>query len=465
MNSEYNFCEARVEWDERHAILLKDFLEAMVAQGIRYVILKNDGGLPYQNHSKDVDIVIEPGKYCQAARVIKECYKRHGVSHCKIHQFERLRCWYGMNPDTHFAIHIDLLEGFLHKGFEMFPFEVLHKHSVKNDNGVQVLDKLTGNVVLLLHSTICYHSIKEKYAKSIANAYSHQQQEFTALLLEILGRKGTYEMIRLLDANDYKEIAKRGRHFSHQSKWRLLTKRPFLSIYNVANFVWEKVCRLLLNLNRYNTMISVHAPDGTGKTTFIEHLGNELGFYYACAANDLLVTYHFRPCILPNLGAAGEKSGIMKQDKNFTVPHRAKPVNPLSSLIRMTYYWLDYAIGVPLILRKNAQFSKITIFDRYIYDFITDPERTRIGLPYWVRNIFVKLTKKPNVIFILYADAGTIHSRKQELTFEEINHQLVILKKLSHSGSRFKMLDATRTPPEIAHQALKIILDATTQRL
>ena len=49
MNNEFNFLEARVEWDERHAALLKDFLDGLVFHGIRYVILKNDDGLPYEN--------------------------------------------------------------------------------------------------------------------------------------------------------------------------------------------------------------------------------------------------------------------------------------------------------------------------------------------------------------------------------------------------------------------------------
>ena len=49
MNNEFNFLEARVEWDERHAALLKDFLDGLVFHGIRYVILKNDDGLPLTN--------------------------------------------------------------------------------------------------------------------------------------------------------------------------------------------------------------------------------------------------------------------------------------------------------------------------------------------------------------------------------------------------------------------------------
>lgn len=465
MNDEYKFGPARVEWDDRHATLLKDFLDRLNENEIRYVILKNDKGLPLQNFSKDVDIVIEPGKYKKTALIIRDCYKRHGVSHYKINKFERLRCWYGMNPDTQFAIHIDLLEGFLHKGFEMIPFEILYERSFENNNGIRVLNELMGSVVLLLHCTICYHSIKEKYTKIIAESHCKNREEFIDILRHILGNKHSSNMAQLLDTGNYKQIALLGGWFSHASKWRIFIRRPFYSIYNIMDFLWEKTCRVILNINKYNNLISVHAPDGTGKTTFIQKLGDEIGFYYVCSPSDLLSIHHFRPCILPNLGAVGEKVGVMKQDTNFTVPHRAKPASGLSSFVRMTYYWLDYVIGMPIILRKSAQFDHITIFDRYIYDFLVDPERTRIKLPYWLRRMFTRLVKQPKIVFVLQAPADVIYNRKQELTKGEINYQLEGFEKLSCLGYRVHFLDANKKPEEIAMDAIKIILDTFTTKL
>lgn len=465
MNDEYKFASAQVDWDSRHASLLMDFLDKLKESEIRYVILKNDNGLPYQNFSKDVDIVIEPGKYKKTAQIILDCYKRHDISHYKINKFERLRCWYGMNPDTRFAIHIDLLEGCLHKGFELFPFEILYQNSIKNDYGIRILNSVMGSVVLLVHSTICYHSIKEKYAKLISSTYAKQSIQIAEILNEILGKRAADTLINLLDKGDYKKIALMGKYFSHVSKCRLLYKRPIFSIINFLDFVWEKACRVIFNLNYYNQLISVHAPDGTGKTTFIQHLGNNLGFMFICDANNFLSIHHFRPCILPNLGAVGEKAGIMKQDTNFTVPHRAKPANGLSSFVRMTYYWLDYVIGMPVILRKSAQFDHITIFDRYIYDFLVDPERTRIKLPYWLRRMFTRLVKQPKIVFVLQAPADVIYKRKQELTIDEINHQLEGFEKLSYLGDRVHYLDATKKPEEIAMDAIKIILDTFTTKL
>ena len=168
MKDEFNFKPTRVEWDERHARILQSFLTQLERHDVKYLILKNDNGLPFENFSKDVDIVIEPGRYKQAAELLRSAYKAGGITYYKINKFERLRCWYGFNVEKKLAIHIDLLEGFLHKGFEMFPFEELYKHTYKNAHGVYVLDDIYSCLLLLLHSTICYHSIKDKYVQQIS---------------------------------------------------------------------------------------------------------------------------------------------------------------------------------------------------------------------------------------------------------------------------------------------------------
>lgn len=210
--------------------------------------------------------------------------------------------------------------------------------------------------------------------------------------------------------------------------------------------------------------IAVEAPDGAGKTTFIDALVTEIARYFVSDPSKSAIR-HFRPLLLPNLGAAGEKIGVMKQDKNFTEPHRAKPANFISSFIRMTYYWLDYFIGMPLILRKDAQFDKITIFDRYIYDFLVDPFRTRIKLPYWIRLFFVKMVKQPKIVFVLDAPVDVIYARKQELSMIEIKRQLLEYSKLKGLGHRVYILDATASPQAMAKEALKVIVERFTNKL
>ena len=131
----------------------------------------------------------------------------------------------------------------------------------------------------------------------------------------------------------------------------------------------------------------------------------------------------------------------------------------------MAYYWLDYLIGVPVKLRKDVQFDKFTIYDRYIYDFLIDPRRARINLPYWLRKIFTQLVLEPRIVFILLTDAEIIYARKQELTILEIKRQIAEFTKLSKSHKRFIILDASKTPEELVDEAMGIIIEKFTQRI
>ena len=208
------------------------------------------------------------------------------------------------------------------------------------------------------------------------------------------------------------------------------------------------------------------APDGAGKTTFIEMLIDEINFYFVNDKNDQRFNvYHFRPNLLPNLGALGEKTGIKQQDKDFTNPHRAKPASKLSSLIRISYYWVDYVIGYNYFVRKDVQFDKFSVFDRYSYDLIVDPGRTRLNLPLWVRKLYVKCTIHPKIVFYLDADPEVIYKRKQELTLDEITRQNIEYKKVAASHKRFVTLDSNLGTNESVDDALKTILDTFTERL
>lgn len=74
MADTFKFEPTKVEWNENHIKILQDLFHEFEVNDVKYVILKNDNGLPFENHSKDVDIVIEPGKYKTAAKIIKNIY-------------------------------------------------------------------------------------------------------------------------------------------------------------------------------------------------------------------------------------------------------------------------------------------------------------------------------------------------------------------------------------------------------
>jgi thymidylate kinase len=458
INSEYI-----IKWKDVHARILSNFIIKLNESDIRYFILRNFEGLPEINKSKDIDIIIEPNNYNNAFKLLLNVLKGNNISNYKVVKYERAHCCYAIDVEKNFSIHIDLIEGYLSKGFEVFPFNGLYKETVDYKN-FKVLNETYNAIMLLYYKVIGTKQLKTQYQNEINVTYKKDSNKINSVLDKTLGSKQSKLIIAALLNQDFKAIIDNANELSKVTKRKAFLKKPIKTTYNVTKFLSEKFYRIVYCPRRYQNFISVQGADGTGKSTFIEGLVKAIAYYNVSEGSKSHV-YHHRPTILPNLGAVGEKTGVMKEDKDFTNPHRAKPAGFFSSFVRMTYYWLDYLIGVPIKLRKDVQFDRFTIYDRYIYDFLIDPHRARINLPYWLRKVFTRLVPQPRIVFILLTDAEIIYARKQELTIKEINRQIVEFTKLSKSHKRFIILDASKSPEELVEEAMGVIVEKFTQKL
>lgn len=368
-----------------------------------------------------------------------------------------------MNAKDDFAIHIDLIEGYVNKGFEIFDFNQMYANTVTYKH-YKVLNEPYDISMLLLYKVIGVKQLKQRYQDKISVGYEKNREKIKEILFAILGENLANTICEKLDACDYDWIVKHAADISKKSKSIALNKHPIRTTKNIFIFLLEKFYRIGICPKKYRKLIVFEAPDGTGKSTFIDALTVMLAETFVCDIEKMNV-YHFRPSVLPNLGAVGEKAGIMKQDTDFENPHRNKPANPISSFVRMVYYWLDYLVGGAVCVRKDVQFDKITIFDRYIYDFIIDPLRSRINLPLFVRVMFTKLVQQPQIVFVLNAPADVIYSRKQELTLDEIERQLAEFERLKKLGSNFVIINANQTSDKMVWDAKKIILDTFCKKV
>ncbi len=312
--------------------------------------------------------------------------------------------------------------------------------------------------MLLVQNIVAYKSLKGKYRTTIAKNYSQFKNEIDKEIIIFWGNSLGKKMVYCLNNSDFDSIVKNAQKYEKSAMKRIFFKRPFYTFRGIAKFLCGKIYRVILCPKKFWRFIAVEAPDGTGKTTFINSLVTELRKYYVSDEGRFCI-HHFRPLILPNLGAVGEKAGVMKQDTDFTKPHRAKPAGILSSFIRMTYYWIDYILGIPYLLRKEAQAEKYTIFDRYIFDFVVDPKRARISLPYWIRKLFARMVIQPQIVFVLNTEPNVIYKRKQELELDEIKRQLDEFKKIESICPNVVYIDAGQSVDTMTAQAIDIIFD------
>jgi thymidylate kinase len=278
-----------------------------------------------------------------------------------------------------------------------------------------------------------------------------------------VGKRIADEEISRIRRQDFDGVLKISGALAKSLKSFCFRKNAIGTLLRAMQFYLLTFNRLILQRRKYIKSFSVMAPDGAGKTTFLDALIEEIGFYFT-KDSSLCDIYHFRPQLFPNLGAVGGKTGMMKPDTNYNEPHRAKPAGRLSSLLRLSYYWLDYVVGWYSKTLKDIQYDKFTVFDRYAYDLIVDPHRTRLNLPRWVRMLYVKLMPEPRVSFYIDVEPGEIYRRKQELQPEEIVRQVKEYRRLAKSNKRIITIDGNRSVDEMVKDAIQVILDNFANR-
>lgn len=451
-------------WNKVCEKIFIEYTEKLNREKVRYFILRNHQGLPENNISKDVDVAVEPKDAKKALMMLKQTYKRNGLKYYDEAIFNKTICTHGMGNGT--GIHIDIVAGCVLKGYEVVPFEELYNHVVPFKN-FYILDELYDGVILLISKVFGFKNpmLKEKYKKEILECQRKNPIKFKAEMCKLFGDSFGSQITDLVENNEFDEILEEHKEIDKRLKKYARKKSRLKVLKDRTYFVWQKIDRVIFRYRKFKRTFAVLGPDGTGKTTFLEKIIDKLNYYYVSNPTDnKFKIYHFRPTIFPNLGEIGEKAKVMEQDKDFTNPHRRKPANPISSFFRIAYYTLDYILGWQKCVRSDVRMDRYSIFDRYSYDLIVDPKRTRINLPKAIRKFFVWLTPRPGIVFILTADADTIYSRKTELPKEEIERQLEEYEQLSNTNKRFVKIDSRKTPDEMADEALRAVLEKYASR-
>lgn len=173
---------------------------------------------------------------------------------------------------------------------------------------------------------------------------------------------------------------------------------------------------LKLKLLRRGKVITLSGVDGAGKTTILNELAAKLKNHY----REEVVVLRHRPSLFPILSSY--KYGKKNAEKRAanTLPRTGGNKSTISSYLRFGYYFLDYIVGQPIIFFKYIISGKTVIYDRYYFDFISDPKRSNLSISNKITRPLYKLIYKPNLNILLYANSEEILKRKQELPKEEI---------------------------------------------
>ena len=156
-------------------------------------------------------------------------------------------------------------------------------------------------------------------------------------------------------------------------------------------------------------IITFSGPDGSGKTSIIKNIKEALE-----GQGQNYVHKHHRPMILPNLGYfLGRGARDLPNSDGIYSPHSGDETTMVSSFLRLSYYWLDYFLGLRLKLVKQS-----IVYDRYYFDFFIDGERSKVShFSNFYHRLFSIIPSDLN--FLILASPHQMVSRKGELSLEK----------------------------------------------
>lgn len=404
-------------------------------ENVDYAVLRNYEGLPYENKSRDIDIIITKSDYRKIRNDFVKLLVSKGYKIVSFFESERLQtiiC--GRVSDSI----VDLLQ------FDFF-FHTSAYGNILLDTKTILDSKIFENGV--------YHVSKEfefldkyLYLKYIGAEYPQKYNKTKESIRNSEKLKGLLQ--ELFKISDFDELESKT-----TSEFRkIIRKEVGLSIKNRVTFY----SYYLLNQIKYKGYsFGFTGPDGSGKTTVLDCMVDALKSIYS-----QIDLYHFRPTVFGNLGEVAHSVGIKKEvDKDYSKPHRGNKVGPINSFCRLVFYSIDYIVGYCLKVRRKLCKRQLVVFDRYYTDIICDSRRSRIFLPtrflYWFGRLFI-----PSLDYniLLTASTETILNRKQELDKEGIE---TINSKIEYLSTKkgYKKILNEGTPQQTACQILDYIFN------
>ena len=222
----------------------------------------------------------------------------------------------------------------------------------------------------------------------------------------------------------------------------------FRSISYKTKYIKNKASLLIKRIFEKPALsISFLGSDGSGKSTIIEAVKKYplfINYYY----------YHLKPLKHGNTLNAGEI---------VIDPHKFPPYSKFKSYIKLCYLIGQYSLGWLINITPLTIKSSLVIFDRYFDDLLVDNRRYRYGGDIKFAKFARIFIPRPDMYFILTADATVIYERKQEVAFTELERQIEEYRRLA-DDKRYFNIDVNRTPEEITKEIVNIMMEKMNER-
>lgn len=215
------------------------------------------------------------------------------------------------------------------------------------------------------------------------------------------------------------------------------------------------ICNAFLKVKRVlqptGLVIGVLGPDGSGKSTMLEQVNEDI-----YPAFRRISQYHLFP--KSKKLTEGNGGGVV------TDPHNLKERGLFLSLLKLMYFIWIYNWGYIKTVFPQKVRSTFVVFDRYYQDILIDPLRYRNGTPKWVTKMVGGLIPSPKLWVVLDAPTDVIQKRKQEVSREETERQRQKYIAFANETKNCILVDTNRDVKDISKDVCVFICNYLHKR-
>ena len=335
---------------------------------IRYAVLRNYKSLPDSCGGSDIDIWVKKEDYNKFVSITNKCAtENEGVLASYIPDPTCPRIIYQASEwGVQLDIHVDVA---LHRGVPYMSDAVIEAH-ITEYNGIKILSMEIDYLICFLKEVLNNKKCKEEYCTKVVDLINNISEKEANEYLQCFSEKVRNQIIQVINAGDFsKEVI---------SKLGFLCSNDLQSFRSRIAYYLNQFRKLGRLFKQPGYTIAFLGTDGSGKSTIVNAITPILNE----AFHNGIRYEHMRPNHIPSLAVFMGKKKVDEPSTVCSDPHASKPSGFVGSLIRISYYMIDYTWGYfRKVFLDKAFKTHVWIFDRYFYDYLIDPRRARVSLP------------------------------------------------------------------------------------
>lgn len=421
-------------------------------KNVNYCVLRNYECLPESTGNSDLDIYVAHADLNTFIKVLNEVCVETGAKLVSYKE-DKMCPQYTMST-CYSGLQIDMHDGFAHhRGCVYIDEEVIKDNIFITSRGIKALKPEVDGIMCFLKETLNNKKCRIEYCVKAQKALAGKDKNETDKILKVFSAPIKTLILHTLRKGLFEDQSIRNVGIAASSDLQSFGSR--------LRYQFVQLNKLRRFSRPLGYTIAFLGTDGSGKSTIISSIMPILNESFHKG-----VRYeHLRPNYLPSLAVLTGKRPKEAPSEVCDNPHGGKPSGFLGSLIRLSYYWLDYTYGYfrKVYVDKSVK-NHVWIFDRYFYDYINDPLRACIRLPKWLMKCYGVFVPTPDLTICLGADPEKIHARKPELPIDEVRRQVDVLKDFSENNRNSVWVDTGCSIEESIQQTMTAIIKMMSVR-